>query len=98
MPHVVQQSEYVRRLDVIWDVYREDSLKSSTREKHGSGTRRVESSSKIPKNWQTFLHSDDNKRALFRFLSKQLEATIIDGKQIPSTFDQDVLFPWTLLR
>lgn len=92
VPHVVRQSECVQRLDVIWDVYQENSLKFSTREKRGSGIRiKVDSSTKIPKNWQAFLRSNDNKTALFRFLSKQLEANAIAGKQILSTYDDQVL-------
>ena len=31
MPYVLRQLEQVTRLDVVWDVYMEDSLKAATR-------------------------------------------------------------------
>ena len=55
MPYIMTQLQSVKRVDIIWDVYRHDSLKAATREKRGSGTRkRVTSSSQIPKNWKSF--------------------------------------------
>lgn len=61
-PYVLKQLEAVQRVDVVWDVYREDSLKSTARVRRGTGTRRrVASSSKLPKNWKSFLHVIDNK-------------------------------------
>ena len=48
-----------QRVDLVWDVYIADSLKSSTREKRGKGKRRhVASSTMIPKNWRDFLRVD----------------------------------------
>ena len=53
----------------MWDKYIPNSLKSSTRTKRGTGTRRrVLSDSKIPGNWQSFLHLEENKQELFKFL------------------------------
>ena len=39
MPYIMKQLQPVKRVDVIWDVYRQDSLKAATREKRGLGTR-----------------------------------------------------------
>ena len=39
-PYILRQLESVKRLDIVWDVYREDFLKRSTREKRGYGQRR----------------------------------------------------------
>ena len=53
MPYitVMKQIQPIKRVDIIWDVYRQDSPKAAIREKRGSGTRRmVTSSSQIPKN------------------------------------------------
>ena len=53
---------HVSRVDVVWDRYIPNSLKSQTRIKRGKGIRRrVEASNVLPKNWQEFLHNDANK-------------------------------------
>ena len=60
------------RLDVVWDVYTDDSLKSSTREKRGKGIRRrVASTNTVPGNWQEFLRVPENKSELFQYLTTQ---------------------------
>ena len=76
----------------MWDVYRKDSLKSTTRERRVTGTRRrVASSSKLPKNWKSFLHVGDNKTELFLFLAKELQAIGIEGKEVYTTYGEFVL-------
>ena len=60
--YIMKQLQPVKRVDIIWDVYRQDSHKAVTREKRGSGTRRrVTSSSQIPKNWKSFLRVNENR-------------------------------------
>lgn len=39
-PYISKQLESSNRVDIVWDVYKQDSLKSTTREKRGSGQRR----------------------------------------------------------
>ena len=57
-----QGLETANRVDLVWDVYKDDSLKKFLREKRGSGQRRkVLESTKIPKNWKGFLRVDENK-------------------------------------
>ena len=52
-PFILKQLESASRIDIVWEVYRKDSLKSATREKRGSGTRRkVFQSTRIPSKWQ----------------------------------------------
>ena len=88
-PYVFKQLEAVKRVDVVWDVYREDSLKSTTRERRGAGTRRrVTSSSRLPKNWKSFLHVSDNKTELFLFLAKELQGINIEGKEVHTTYGE----------
>ena len=54
-------------------------LKASTREKRGTGARRrVLPSVTIPRNWQDFLRSDDNKKELFSFLPEQVVTVAIE--------------------
>ena len=60
-------------MDLVWDRYLEDTLKSTARAKRGRGIRRhVVSGTLIPGNWQDFLRVDSNKTDLFQFLSHAL--------------------------
>ena len=98
--YVSSQLATTQRVDLIWDVYIADSLKSSTREKRGKGKRRhVASSTVIPKNWRDFLRVDENKSELFHFLSQQIVLLptsqgkaiyTTDGMSVLSTGSQDL--------
>ena len=91
-PYILKQLVAVQRVDVVWDVYRENSFKSTKRERRGTGTqRRVASSSKLPKNWKSFLHVGDNKTELFLFLAKELQAIDIEGEEVHTTYGEFVL-------
>ena len=91
-PYILKQFEVVQRVDVVWDVYLEDSLKSTARERRGAGgRRRVTSSSRRPKNWKSFLQVSANKTELFLFLAKELQAFEIEGKEVHTTYGEFVL-------
>ena len=91
-PYILKQLEVVQRVNVVWDVYLEDSLKSTARERHGAGTqRRVTSSSRLPKNWKRFLHVSANKTELFLFLAKELQSIEVEGKEVHTTYGEFVL-------
>ena len=61
IPYVRTQLERVKRLDLVWDKYIDDSLKGTARAKRGKGVRRrVSGSAPIPRNWQDFLFVDEN--------------------------------------
>ena len=91
-PYILKQLEIVQRVDVVWDVYLEDTLKSTARERRGTGTRRrVTSSSRLPKNWKSFLHVSANKTELFLFLAKELQSIEIEGKEVHTTYGEFVL-------
>ena len=66
LPYVHSQLNQSQRVDIVWDDYREDTLKDQTREKRGSGVpRRVEPKNAIPRNLGDFLRHNDNNRELF---------------------------------
>ena len=72
-PYIARQLETVQRVDVVWDVYHEDSLKRCTREKRGYGRRRkVLASTRIPSDWKGFLRVDGNKDELFKLLAEKV--------------------------
>ena len=65
LPYVISQVTRADRVDIVWDQYFNNSLKSQTRSKRGKGIRRrVEASSSLPGNWQEFLWIDANKCSL----------------------------------
>lgn len=91
VPYIKSLIQNVRRIDVVWDVYMPDSLKSDTRSKRGKGVRkRVEPRSPLPKNWEEFLRVDENKTELFSFLATTI-ADISTDKQVITTIGSDVL-------
>ena len=62
MPNILSTFQQTTRLDLVWDRYRPDSLKGTTRAKRGKGVRRrVVGRASIPGNWASFLRVDDNK-------------------------------------
>lgn len=92
LPYIKAQLSKVTRVDIIWDVYRQDSLKCTTREKRGKGVRRrVTAANSIPGNWQEFLRIDDNKTELFDFLAHQVVENLSTEKEVFSTCGEKVL-------
>ncbi len=68
-----------QRDDIVFDVYKDDSLKQTTREKRGTGQRRqVLLSEAIPANWKSFLSSSENKRQLFGKLANAINTNTIE--------------------
>ena len=91
LPYIDSCLSKYHRVDIVFDVYIQDSLKASTRVKRGSGVRRkVVGTSKTQKAWNSFLRDSDNKTELFTFLS-QLIVTIETNKQVFVTLGENVL-------
>ena len=75
---------------LVWDIYKDDSLKGTARAKRGKSVRRcVGGKAAVPGNWQNSLRVDSNKTQLFSFFSKTLlrafckedkEVVFTDGK------------------
>ena len=92
IPYIFSQLRGALRLDLVWDRYFEDSLKSTARAKRGKGIRRrVVAEGAIPGNWRDFLCVDKNKMELFSFLSKALhDAFIPEEKQLVITHGESI--------
>ena len=72
-------SQNTKKLDLVFDVYNENSLKSQTRENRGGRMRiSVGKDTPICKDFQKFMRNDTNKTELFKMIA---EAVI----QIPET-------------
>ena len=94
LPHLKHMLEDVVRLDVVWDVYKQDNLKAQTRQTRGSEGHQllVANNTKIPSNWKNFLRLDVNKTALFHFLASAIqEFPCPQGKQVISTHGENVV-------
>lgn len=90
LPYIKYQLRSVKRLDIVWDRYFSDSLKSETRKQRGLGIRRrVEPDNAIPKDWHAFLRIDDNKSELFAFLSDEVMKIETD-KTVITTHNENV--------
>ena len=64
----------MQRLDIVWDVYLENSLKKQAREKRGQTSNVICAldDTKIPGNWNAFKSSDTNKGQLAVYLADRL--------------------------
>ena len=72
-PRVHYELEWSTRVDIIWNQYRELTIKGGTREKRGKGTwQGVSGMAIVPGDWQKFLAHFDDKKELFSFLSNML--------------------------
>ena len=93
LPYVQRQFENASRVDIVWDVYRPDSLKASTRERRGHGVRRkVSPSTQLPTNWKGFLRDDNNKTDFFHFIATSLAGKNFgDGKKLITTSGDKIL-------
>ena len=73
LPKLHKYANGHKQLHIVFDVYKEDSLKSQTRQKRGTGVRRrVGGGIKTPTNWASFLRNDLNKTELFEFLAHKI--------------------------
>ena len=73
LPWIKRVLQNSARVDIVWDTYKTDSLKKSTREKRGRGVRRkVSGHAKLPSKFQDFLHNSKNKQELFDFLTQKV--------------------------
>lgn len=93
MPHIMSLLKKCNRVDIVFDVYKSDSLKLTTREHRGRGIRtKVSNNTKMPTNWQEFLRVDDNKSELFHFLADiKFDNAQLQNKTIIITCDEHVM-------
>ena len=92
LTYIQAQLQSSQRIDIVWDTYQPDSLKTGTREKRGSGARRrVAPTVKIPPNWKSFLRIDDNKTELFGLLAQEVRSIEAAGKDVYSTYGNQVV-------
>ena len=92
-PYIEFHLRSATRIDLVFDRYFKDSLKSGTRSNRGSGVRRlVKPNGSMPNNWSTFLRCDENKTELFPLIVKSLAENIncVHGIFVGSVEDRAV--------
>ena len=71
---VLHEGSHSRRIDVIFDVYKENSIKNAEREKRGAEFgnefRNIQSEHKVQQ-WRKFLLNPKNKKAFKEFVVKE---------------------------
>ena len=66
----MQRINNVKRADIVFDIYKDHSIKSTARGRRGFGRRvKVSSKAPIPQNQQSFLKLNENKAELFELIS-----------------------------
>ncbi|XP_037025687.1 uncharacterized protein LOC119067048 [Bradysia coprophila] len=81
-----------QRIDIVWDVYRENTIKRHAREKRGTGRiQKVASALKLPQKWVEFLKVDENKNRLFKLLAQDIVKIDAPDCLIVTNVEQNVL-------
>ena len=62
IPYVENSLKSAERVDIVWDIYKQGSLKSQTRQARGnSGTHKMTDNALIPRNWAISLEITTTK-------------------------------------
>ncbi len=91
-PHIRRQLDNYLRVDIVFDVYKENSLKEGARKSRGKGVRiKVSLNTPLPKSWPLFLNDPDNKSELFRLLAEESVSLSLPNKQLIMSFGDSVV-------
>ena len=87
LPYIISYcTQNVKRNDLVWDRYLENSLKQGTREARGTGTcRHVCDDAAIPLNSKSFLRLDDNEKKLFEYLAARVQSLRLPDSEVICT-------------
>ena len=94
IPYIESYFKNVSRIDLIWDVYHDKSLKNITRKKRGTSFKRIVSNrTSLPPNWAAFLKNNFNKTELSLFLANYVVNYYRTNKEvlIVSTLKDNVI-------
>jgi len=90
-PYVDNLLRSVKRIDIVFDCYRANSLKADTRESRGSGQKIVvQMDTKFPRKFKEFLTVNENKEQLFHLLADRIVQRHRPEKVVICTFDDMV--------
>ena len=94
--YIESELRKVSSLHIVWDTYKEQSIKNATRSGRGTGVRiKVGSNAKVPGNWTEFLRDSTNKAELFKFLGDNpVDTQSIVGDLYISSADGKTVKHW----
>ena len=97
IPYLEFNTNLMKRVDLVFDRYLNESLKSATRSNCGIGVRqKVTENGKLPSNWETFLRCSENKSELLRIVenfSKLVITTVEENVICNQQYDLGDLMP-----
>ena len=86
VPYVSAQVRCVKRVDIVWDAYFENSLKATTRSLRGTGVRQCFApNNPLPKSWKDFLVLTKTSKNCFSHIVSLFDS---ERKVIPSPGQQ----------
>lgn len=86
VPAISRYASKYKTIHLVFDVYKQSSLKAETRSKRGHGGRRkVTSNNSLPSCWSNFLTHNQNKTELFEFLASRVAQLSADNPVIVTT-------------
>jgi len=93
IPFFLNHLQSSKRVDIVWDTYKTNSINDSTRRKRGKGQRRkITGDTKIPPNWRTFLQDNTNKKGLFALLTSRVSNfQFPENRKVNITSDESVV-------
>ena len=93
LPSISKILSSVTQVDIIFDVYRDDSLKNLTGIHRGEGVRcRVRDTSIVPKDWKSFLRHSENKTERLVLIARICHANLkLETKTVIITIHDHVL-------
>jgi len=92
-PFILNRLQSSKRVDIVWDTYKANIVKDSTREKGGKGQRRkITGDTKIPPDWKAFFQDNTNKKELFALLTSRVSNfQLPENKEVNITSDESVV-------
>ena len=93
LPYIKHMLQDFVHVDVVWNIYKKNSLKTKTRQDRGSGNDiRVENTTNIPTIWKNFLGCDANKDNFSKLLASAIQEFEPPAqKQVISTHDPNAV-------
>ena len=95
IPYIEYQHQTSCRVDVVWEVYNDNSLKKESRLSRSISKiqqRQVTASTRIPSNWQQFLRITSHKKELFMMLNNFMKTmSVPTSKELVITNETGVI-------
>ena len=92
LPKISKLSANAERIDIVWDIYLEESLNASRRSNRGKGTRRkVEANTRTTGKWESFIRHAENKTELFTFLAPLMTSSFCSDKILLCTMGNSIV-------